>query len=141
MRKLIPAAAIAAACLAIGACSSGASSSPAAAAPAVTASRAAKPSGQAACLKRPWSSGDLIVRSAEPGTRAVATEIGGEWDWDYSGGGRCESAMDFTVETAGTADGECTTIGYVKDNPGYDVNEVPAPPIGDVAAQAGPGCQ
>ena len=44
------------------------------------------------------------------------------------------------IASAPTVAGSCTQVGYVKDNPGYDVNGTPAPPLADIAAQAGPDC-
>jgi hypothetical protein len=92
----------------------------------------------AACYKRP-AGAELYVRTSEPGTQAIAQEIGGEWGWDYTTS-QCLDAMDDTIATAGTASGECTQAGYVADNPGYDANAVPAPALSNVADEAGPGC-
>lgn len=104
-----------------------AASTPGAAARTIDACRARKPSG------------DLYVRTAEPGLAAQAQEIGGEWNWDYTTS-QCLDALNFTVATAGTAAGECTTAGYVADNPRYDAAAVPAAPIRHLAGEAGPGC-
>jgi hypothetical protein len=37
--------------------------------------------------------------------------------------------------------GNCTQVGYVADNPGYDPNATVATPLTRVVAQAGPACQ
>jgi hypothetical protein len=42
--------------------------------------------------------------------------------------------------TAPAVAGICTQVGYVSQNPGYDVNATPAAPLKDVAAQKGPAC-
>jgi hypothetical protein len=74
-----------------------------------------------------------------PGTATEAQELGGEWRWDWTTG-KCLTSVQLTIATAPTEPGECTTVGYVADNPGYDVNGTPAPPLPDVADEAGPGC-
>jgi hypothetical protein len=45
------------------------------------------------------------------------------------------------LATAPLGTGHCTQVGYVADNPGYDVKATPATPLSKVAAQAGPACQ
>jgi hypothetical protein len=85
------------------------------------------------------ASGDLYVRTTEPGLQAQAREIAGSWDWDASAG-KCVSALAFTIATAGKADGECTTLGYTAGNRGYNPRARPAAPLRDLAGEAGPGC-
>jgi hypothetical protein len=101
--------------------------------PAVTAARAtATPAASAACgLKTTF---DYIVRTTEPGVPAAAQEIG---NVDL---GNCTPALADFAQTAGQAQGECTTIARARANRGYDVNAVPAPPLRRVLASAGPGC-
>jgi hypothetical protein len=77
---------------------------------------------------------DYIVRTTEPGTQATAQEIG---NVDL---GNCTPALQDFAETAGQAQGECTTIARARANRGYDVNAVPAPPLRRVLERAGPGC-
>lgn len=81
----------------------------------------------------------IYVRDDDPGAQVLGQELGGHWRWNYSVG-RCQSALDFTIAAAGQADGECTTIGYVADNPGWNPNAIPAPKLKNVAGEAGPGC-
>ena len=45
------------------------------------------------------------------------------------------------IATAPQSAGNCTQVGYVADNPGYDVNAEVAPPLTHVTAQTGPVCQ
>jgi hypothetical protein len=77
---------------------------------------------------------DYIVRDAVPGASTIAQEIG---NCNVATGQ--DSLADFQ-QTAGQASGECTTIARASDNPGYDVNADPAPPLKDVIESAGPGC-
>lgn len=126
-------AAVAVSALALGGCSS--TSTPAAAsAPstaAVTATTAAaSPTGSCALP----DSQDLIERDDDPGASILASEVG---EVDLA---NCTSTLDDFQQTAGQAAGECTTIAWAKDNPGYDVNAVPAPPLKHVIESAGPGC-
>ena len=75
--------------------------------------------------------GDYTLAQIAPG----ATPSG---LYDFSG------ATQFKLPVAagyvGQASGECTTIALASSNPGYDVNQVPAPPLRDVIESAGPGC-
>ncbi len=131
MRRLLTAA-LAAGVLSVAACGSSASSSaPAAAAPA-TATHGARPSASASCTLT--TSFDYIERTTQPGIPASADEIG---NTDYSA---CADSLTTFAAEAGQADGECMTIARASDNPGYDVNAVPAPPLKRVAESAGPGC-
>jgi len=77
---------------------------------------------------------DLIVRDDDPQASIIASEIG-EADL-----GNCTTTLSSFAETAGQAEGECTTIAWARDNPGYDVDTVPAPPLKHVIESAGPGC-
>jgi len=36
--------------------------------------------------------------------------------------------------------GNCTQVGFVSQNPGYNPNATPARPLKSVVAQAGPAC-
>ncbi|HEX3713119.1 MAG TPA: hypothetical protein VHV09_10010 [Trebonia sp.] len=94
--------------------------------------------GAAECAARK-TSGDLYVRTAEPGRLARARETGGKWVWDNATG-KCLSALAYTITTAGKASGECTTVGYVADNRGYDPHALPAAALPDRAGEAGSGC-
>lgn len=112
-----------------------------AAAPAVAAASPSAASSAAvnACYARKPAYGDLVVRDSDPGASVMAQEVGGAYAWDHVTG-KCLDAVSWLAATAGQGPGECTTIAKASDNPGYDVNEVPAPPLKDVIESAGPGC-
>jgi hypothetical protein len=74
-----------------------------------------------------------------PGQPPEAQELGGEWRWDFTTN-RCLTSVQFMIATAPVTDGNCTQVGYVADNPGYNVNAVSAPPLKNVVAEAGPAC-
>lgn len=93
-----------------------------------------------ACYKRPPASGDIYVRMVTPGVSPQAQQLGGEWDWDHTTN-KCLTSVQMMIATAPRSAGNCTQVGYVDDNPGYDVNAAVAPPLTHVAAQAGPACQ
>lgn len=135
MRKLL-ALPVAAVVMAAG-CSAGSSSS--SAVPAATHSAKPAKDGSAACSRKKHAYGDLLVRTTEPGAQAVTSGIGGGWIWDHVIG-KCLDAVEWAVATAGTADGECTTIALSSSNPGYDVNASPSKKLKKVIADAGPGC-
>jgi hypothetical protein len=44
------------------------------------------------------------------------------------------------IACAPSVPGACTWVGYVADNPGYDVNGTPATPLRNVVASAGSAC-
>lgn len=92
-----------------------------------------------ACQKRGFSSGDIYLRMIQPGEAPVAQQLGGEWQWDNTTD-KCLTAVQWDIATAPRSAGNCTQVGYVSDNPGYDVNATVAPPLTHVVAQAGPAC-
>lgn len=92
-----------------------------------------------ACDNRPDASGDIYVRMVSPGVPAQAQELGGEWRWNSSLG-KCQTSVQLMISTAPMSAGNCTQVGYVSDNPGYDPNATPVAPLKNVAAQAGPAC-
>ena len=93
-----------------------------------------------ACDNRPSASGDIYVRMITPGGASQAQQLGGEWRWDHATN-KCLTSVQLMVATAPRSAGNCTQVGYVSDNPGYDVNATVAPPLMHVVAQAGPACQ
>jgi hypothetical protein len=104
-----------------------------------SASSRAVSAAENACDSRPDASGDMYVRIIAPGVPPQAQELGGEWRWD-SATGKCLTSVQLMIATAPMSSGDCTQVGYVADNPGYDVNAVSAPPLKHVVAQKGPAC-
>lgn len=105
---------------------------------ATTGTPSASQAAVTACQDRK-AGGELYVRVTEPGIAAQAQQVGGAWQWDYTTGA-CLDAVDWITTTAGTASGECTTVGYVADNPGYNPDATDPAPIRHLAGEAGPGC-
>jgi hypothetical protein len=103
---------------------------PAAGVPARSAAAKAAPSPPCKLKDTPT----YIVRDDDPGASVLASDIGNA---DYV---TCTTALADFAATAGQASGECTTIALASDNPGYNVNAVPAPPLKGVIESAGPGC-
>jgi len=91
------------------------------------------------CDARGFASGDIYVRMKSPGTATVAQQLGGEWVWDASTR-KCLTSVQMMIATAPQVRGSCTWVGYVADNPGYDVNATPARPLRHVVAASGPSC-
>ena len=120
-----------AALFATAACSSG---SPAASAPPATSAAATAAAASASVKGCTGPTFDYIERDADPGAQTLAQEIG---NCDLATG---QDALVTFQQTVGQAPGECTTIALASDNPGYDVNAVPAPPLKHVIESAGPGC-
>jgi len=77
---------------------------------------------------------DYIVRYVDQGQPASAATIG---NVNYS---TCSSTLSTFQQEYGNTPGECVQIAKASDNPGYDVNATPAPPLTDVIQQVGPTC-
>jgi hypothetical protein len=92
-----------------------------------------------ACYKRPNASGDIYLRMLQPGQAPVAQELGGGWTWDARLN-ECLTSVQFAIATAPQSAGNCTQVGYVADNPGYNVNAATPAPLKNVVAQTGSGC-
>ncbi len=74
-----------------------------------------------------------------PGVSPQAQELGGEWRWD-STTNKCLTSVQLMIATAPQSAGNCTQVGYVAENPGYNANAVTAAPLKNVVAQTGPAC-
>jgi len=135
MRNHIAAAAIAAGALAlVTACASSSPATVAAPKPEASHSAAHHPrtSASPACKRSLLPA--YIIRDDDPGASIMADEIGATDEEN------CTSSLAGFAATAGQAPGECSTIALASDNPGYNVNAVPAPPLKNVIESAGPGC-
>jgi hypothetical protein len=93
-----------------------------------------------ACYKRPPASGDIYVRMVAPGVSPQAQQLGGGWVWNHTSN-KCLTSVQMVMATAPLSAGNCTQVGYVADNPGYDPNATVAAPLMHVVAQKGPACQ
>lgn len=112
--------------------------------PAVRAKTSSKPkartgSAEAACDARGFASGDIYVRWDDPGVPWTAQELGGEWGWN-SMTHTCQTSVQEMISASPPGAGNYTQVGYVADNPGYDVNATPARPLENVVAETGPAC-
>jgi hypothetical protein len=74
-----------------------------------------------------------------PGSPWVAQELGGEWRWDDTEN-KCLTSVQLMIATAPPGPGQCTQVGYVKDNPGYNPDATPAQPLNEIAAESGASC-
>jgi hypothetical protein len=77
---------------------------------------------------------DVIQRFISNGTQWEAQLLGG---FDYAACG--PSIANLAFDSPALA-GDCTQIALASDNPGYDVNAAPAPPLKHVANEVGPAC-
>jgi hypothetical protein len=105
----------------------------------VQAAKKASTAEADACYKRPWTSGDIYVRMIRRGRPPHVRELGGKWEWNHALN-KCETSVQMMISTAPMTGGNCTQVGYVADNPGYDPNARPAAPLKKVVALAGPAC-
>lgn len=77
---------------------------------------------------------DVIVRYTVPGLEDSAQELGG-WDLET-----CQVDIDKIMSTMPTGDGYCAQIAWKSDNPTYNVDATPAPPLRKVIEAIGAGC-
>lgn len=80
------------------------------------------------------SQGDIIERVIVPGQPATAQQLGGVNLQN------CTLAFSNLAAETSKDPGFCTQAAWLADNPGYDVNAVPAAPLKRVQAQAGAAC-
>lgn len=81
---------------------------------------------------------DYIIRTIAPGDQWSATKIGnaGPDGCDYLD----PSAQINLVNSSPKAKGYCTQVARATDNPGYNTDATPAPPLHKVIAQVGDAC-
>jgi hypothetical protein len=104
-----------------------------------SAKAAALAKAKHACIERPPASGDIYVRVITPGMSPRTQQLGGRWSWNHMTH-KCVTSVQRIIAAAPRRAGNCTQVGYVSDNPGYDANAMPAAPMADVVAHAGPAC-
>ena len=101
------------------------------------------PSGLSAaeksCSTRSTAAGDIYVRTVKHGGAPHAQRLGPQWGWDYTTT-KCLTSAEMTVATAPEQAGDCTQVGYVIKNPGYDVKATRPTQLKHLAAEAGPAC-
>jgi hypothetical protein len=107
---------------------------------ATTTPASATAKAEDACQKRPPDSGDIYVRMLSTGGSPRAQRLGGGWAWNHVSN-KCLTSVQMVLATAPQSVGNCTQVGYVADNPGYDPNASPAAPLAHVTARVGPACQ
>jgi hypothetical protein len=78
--------------------------------------------------------GDLIEWQRRPGKVDSARRFS---DVDKT---KCEPALDGWMEGMPSGSGVCFMIGWASDNPGYNPNAVPAPPLKKVIDKVGDAC-
>lgn len=132
MRPILAAASISSVALILTACG-GSSPGPAATTAGSIASTAAGGSGAASaeCTLQPGP--DLILRVKTPSS--ITAQLVGS-----SNLAECKPTVDTLAETTSTQPGFCTWAARASDNPGYNVNAVPARPLRKVITHAGKGC-
>jgi len=88
------------------------------------------------CAHRPGNENEIVERNVTTDGPPTATRLGGGWAWDF-GDKKCITSIDMAVKTNPPLEGFCTQVALVSDNPGYDENAVPAPPLRKVIAASG----
>lgn len=75
--------------------------------------------------------GDIIVREIRPGLVTDAIELGG------TDPERCVLTFDYLQQTSPTDAGNCTQAAWASDNPDYNTDAKPAPPLKKVQVTIG----
>jgi hypothetical protein len=104
-----------------------------------SAKAAALAKAKHACIERPPASGNIYVRVITPGMSPRTQQLGGRWSWDHMTH-KCVTSVQRIIAAAPRRAGNCTQVGYVSANPGYEAKAMPAAPLADVVAHAGPAC-
>jgi hypothetical protein len=91
------------------------------------------------CGARPPSSGDIFVRMISPDQQPAAQRLGGEWVWNNTTN-TCDTSVQMMIATAPKGPGFCTQAALASDNPGYNADASPAPPLKKVVASTGAAC-
>ena|ERR1700674_1529574 len=76
---------------------------------------------------------DLLVRYITPSLSPAAQTLGSV---AHTASG-CEPTVTFLQQTSPTGAGYCTQVALASDNPGYNVDANPAPPLKKLIAQFG----
>ncbi|GAB3283925.1 hypothetical protein [Kineosporia babensis] len=89
------------------------------------------------CFNRKGNKGEILVRMivGEDGPPTVM-RLGEGFTWLH-GSKICVDTVEYAIRGDSNWPGYCTQVAKVRDNPGYDENEVPAPRLKRVIAQAG----
>jgi hypothetical protein len=93
-----------------------------------------------ACSERSAEAGGIYVRTIKHGGSPQARRLAPQWGWDDTAS-KCLTAAEVAVATAPQETGDCTQVGYVTKNPGYDLKAARPSPLKHVAAEAGSACQ
>jgi len=86
--------------------------------------------------RKPWSDGDVLVRTKSPRTDFISDAVGGGWVYNHVSHA-CQTSADNEVSTLPAGDGYCVQLALASDNPGYDVKTRPAPRLRKVIASKG----
>ncbi len=79
--------------------------------------------------------GDLIVWTEYGSDVQPSASLLGSYD-----GGPCPSTLDFLRTTSPVTEGACTLVALPSDNPGYNVDDTPAPRPKHTILAVGPAC-
>ena len=114
-------------------------STPPPAAPSISSPAPASPAAVAASATSTDScmpTEDLIERDIVPGQQPTAFTLGNVGFMT----GQCKTTVDTLAGTVADKPGFCSQLARAADNPGYNIDAVPATALRKVIAQAGPSC-
>ncbi len=91
----------------------------------------------AACFARPQSQGDIILREKDPTLPYErAQQLGGGFAYNHRSN-QCQSSAEFFLDGILDQPGFCAQVALAGDNPGYNLEARPAPPLKKVIASKG----
>lgn len=88
------------------------------------------------CQSRPPANGEILARSITTDEPPWVDPLGGGWVWSFSEE-ECITSIEMILGANPSLPGFCTQVALVADNPGYDPDQRPAPPLRNVIAVAG----
>jgi hypothetical protein len=89
-----------------------------------------------ACFARPRTQGDIIVREKDPTLPYYASQLGGGFAFNHRSN-QCQNSVEFNLDAVPDQPGSCAQIASASDNPGYNPDDRPAPPLKKVFASKG----
>jgi cytoskeletal protein RodZ len=91
----------------------------------------------AACATRKGNAGEIYVWNSYGSDQPPdAMRLGAGYVWNF-GDATCITSTEFALTTNPGLPGFCTKVAKVSTNPGYQVDDIPAPRLKDVIGQSG----
>ncbi len=99
--------------------------------PGAAATVTASPETSAQCAARRPPYGDVIFVWMNSIGGPIATKLPGGWVYNETTG-TCQTTVAYRLNTTPTGPGNCVQVALVTDNPEYDVDAEPLPPVNKI---------